>query len=170
MKKTLLSCVLLTAFAAFAAAEPAEEARPAPAPNPAPSAIGVLTQLLSYGAVVDRTFSADLENVMVCARGLGASIGLRVAAPERGGIAVVCERTVAHDTQRDEVVITPAVLDGFNRAFGHGLRVDSGVFGFGTGRPAAGGMPSFFFTPITPEHARPAVHGVISDRDTPREC
>ncbi|MDX6770407.1 MAG: hypothetical protein SF051_12805 [Elusimicrobiota bacterium] len=172
MKTVRLAALVLFGAVARAAAEPAEEMRGAPDMNPGPSAIGSLTELFSYSAAVDRTFSAAFEGVMVCARG-GGSIGLRVepgASDAVRGVTVICRDVVAHDESIDEATVTPDLLGRYNRSFGRNLRVDEGVFGFGPGHPAPGGVPSLFFTPITPEHARPAVHGVIADRDTPREC
>lgn len=164
MKNVLLTCCFLLAGASRAAAEPFPEDRPAPAPA-APTSVEILTSLINYAAIMDPAFAAGFNGVIDCAR-ISGSIGLRV----QGGLAVTCEKTVAHDTQREAAAISSAVLDGYNRAFGRNVRVDGGVLGFGTGRPAAGGMPSLNFTPISAEHARPAVSNVIYERDNPREC
>lgn len=155
MKKLIPALILTLAAAGASAREVEREERRVIVPEPAAK----LAQLVQFAAASGPA-AADLEGVIACVRGFG-SVGLAVGAP---GAAVLCERTVAHDTLRDQVFIPAAAIAAFDAATGDNLRIVNGMLGYGTGNPAPG-LPSMNFTVIRPEHAQAAILTLIAQRE-----
>lgn len=155
MKKLIPALILTLAASAVCAREvDREPQRPAVAPQTVK--LGRLIQFAGTSGPA----AADLEGLIDCVKGYG-SVGLAAGGP---GVAVTCERTIAHDTLRDQLMIPASVIAAFNAAANDNLRVVDGVLGYGTGNPTAG-LPSANWTAIFPGHAETALLWLIAERE-----